>query len=57
MYSIIFQRDSSSSQSTALSSSPQVTQSHMEQVHDMMADAMKESTGSEPDSDGEQCIS
>ena len=37
-----------------MSGSPQLTQSHMEHVHDMMADAMRESTGSDDhnDSDG-----
>lgn len=39
----------------SISDSPKLTQSHMEQVHDMMADAMKESVGSDSDSshDGE----
>ena len=53
---IFLQRDSVSSHSTALSGSPQLTQMHMEQVHDMMADAMQESQTSrdESDSDGKK---
>ena len=49
----LFQRGSGSSQSTGLSSSPQLTQMHMEHVHDMMADAMQESQVSQEESDSD----
>ena len=41
-----------------MSGSPQLTHSHLEQVHDMMADAMRESTGSDSqtDSDGQYTL-
>lgn len=38
---------------STLSSSPQLSQSHIEQVNDLMADAMKESSGSESDADSQ----
>lgn len=46
----VTQTSEKSTEEISYSDSPQMSQSHMEQVHDMMADAMKESSSSEANS-------